>query len=74
MVNKHEEYIKILEMAKASENDAIRLYTAAIGYAPPEDVPKLIEILADENDHDVIDTDLLFKAVAGKEINKGGKA
>ena len=66
-------YIKVLEMAKASENEAIRLYTLCLAYAPPEDVPKLAEIMNDENDHDVILTDLLFIVlylICNKHINK----
>jgi rubrerythrin len=65
MNDKNAKYIEILKLAKASENEAIRLYTLAMAYAPPEDLPKLAEILNDENDHDVIDTDLLFKAMTG---------
>ena len=66
MDERQAKYIEILKQAKASENEAIRLYMLAMAYAPPEDLPKIAEILNDENDHDVIDTDLLFKAVTGK--------
>jgi rubrerythrin len=65
MNDKQAKYAEILKLAKASESEAIRLYTTAMGYAPPEDLPKLAEILNDENDHDVITTDLLFKAMTG---------
>lgn len=58
-------YIDILKVAKASENEAIKIPMIAMGFAPPEDLPQLAEILNDENDHDAIYTDLLFKAVTG---------
>lgn len=66
----NEKYIEALERAKASENEAIRLYTLCLAYAPPEDIPKLAEIMNDENDHDVIITDLMFKAVTGQPANQ----
>jgi hypothetical protein len=72
MEDRQEKYITILKHAKASENEAIRLYMLAMAYAPPEDIPKLAEILNDENDHDVIDTDLLFKAVTGADAGQEG--
>lgn len=62
---RHQKYIEILKIAKASENEAIKIPAVAMTLAPPEDVLKLLEILNDENDHDAIYTDLLFKAVTG---------
>lgn len=58
-------YIELLKIAKASENDAIKIPMAAMVVAPPEDLAQLAEILNDENDHDAIYTDLLFKALTG---------
>jgi len=65
MDDRQAKYIELLKRAKASENEAIRIYMLAMAYAPPEDMPKLAEVLDDENDHDVVDTDLLFKAMTG---------
>lgn len=62
---KRRKYIEILELAKASENEAIKIPAIAMGYAPQEDIAQLLEILNDENDHDAIYTDLLFKAITG---------
>lgn len=59
-------FIETLKVAKASENEAIKIAMLAMAYAPPEFVPQLAEILNDENDHDVIYTDMLFKAVTGE--------
>ena len=70
MKEKQSKYVEVLKLAKASENEAIRLYMLAMTYAPPEDLPKLAEILNDENDHDVIDTDLLFKAMTGSAADQ----
>lgn len=64
-VEKKKRYIEILEIAKASENEAIKIPMIAMAYAPAEDLEKLAEILNDENDHDAIYTDLLFKAQTG---------
>lgn len=58
-------YIETLKIAKASENEAIKIPMMAMCLAPPEDLAQLAEILNDENDHDAIYTDLLFKAVTG---------
>lgn len=58
-------FIETLKIAKASENEAIQIAMVAMAYAPAEFVPQLAEILNDENDHDVIYTDMLFKAVTG---------
>lgn len=62
---RHRKYIEILKIAKAAENEAIKIPMVAMGYAPPEDLAQLAEVLNDENDHDAIYTDLLFKAVTG---------
>lgn len=59
-------FIETLKIAKASENEAIKIAMLAMAYAPAEFVPQLAEILNDENDHDVIYTDMLFKAVTGE--------
>jgi len=70
MNEKQLKYLEILEMAKKSENEAIKQYTVAMAYSPPEDIPKLAEILNDENDHDIIITDLLLKAVTESDGDK----
>lgn len=59
-------FIETLKIAKASENEAIKIAMLAMGYAPPEFLPQLAEILNDENDHDAIYTDMLFEAVTGE--------
>lgn len=58
-------YIEMLKVAKAAENQAIQIPGILMALAPAEDLSKLLEIQNDENDHDAIYTDLLFKAVTG---------
>ena len=38
--------------------------------APPEHIPKLLEIQADETDHQSIIADLLLEAVAGQSADQ----
>ena len=64
-MERHRLFVETLKIAKASENEAIKIAMVAMAYAPPEFVPQLAEILNDENDHDVIYTDMLFKSVTG---------
>lgn len=62
---KHRRYVEILKIAKAAENQAIKIPMIAMAFAPEEDIAQLAEVQNDENDHDAIYTDLLFKAVTG---------
>lgn len=60
-----EKYEEALKLAKSSENEAINYALACMLFAPAEDIARIAEILKDENDHDAIYTDLLFKSVTG---------
>jgi rubrerythrin len=49
-----DDYLTLLHTAQQMENDSISTYLKAIAVAPPEDIPDLIEITTDENDHSCI--------------------
>lgn len=44
-------YLELLQKDFADEIEATRAYAATIAEAPPEDIPVLLELLADETDH-----------------------
>lgn len=44
-------YLELLQKDLADEIEATRAYAATIAEAPPEDIPILLELLADETDH-----------------------
>lgn len=44
-------YLELLQKNLADEIEATRSYAATIAEAPPEDIPVLLELLADETDH-----------------------
>ena len=44
-------YLELLQKDLADEIEATRAYAATMAAAPPEDIPVLLELLADETDH-----------------------
>lgn len=55
------EYIDLLLKAKRDENNAIQYGLDLAKVAPKEDLAIITEIASDENDHDVLYTELLQK-------------
>ena len=64
------DYITLLKRALAMETETVRIYTALLALAPEEAVPKLLELNADETDHQAIVADLLLKAVSGESADQ----
>lgn len=64
------EYIDLLKRSLAGETETVRLYLACMAVAPTEHIPKLLEIQADETDHQSIIADLLLEAVAGQSADQ----
>lgn len=64
------EYIELLKRSLAGETETVRLYLACMAVAPQEHIPKLLEIQADETDHQAIIADLLLEAVAGQSADQ----
>ena len=48
----------------------MRLYLAMMAVAPPQHVPKILEVNTDETDHQAIISDLLLEAVAGESADQ----
>ena len=48
----------------------MRLYLAVMAVAPDRAIPKLLEIQADETDHQAIIADLLLEAAAGQSAGQ----
>lgn len=44
-------YLELLHGNLVDEIEATRAYAATMAVAPPEDIPVLLELLADETDH-----------------------
>lgn len=64
------EYIELLKKALAAETETVRLYTAMMAIAPASSLEKLLEVNADETDHQAIIADLLLEAVAGESADQ----
>lgn len=64
------EYIDLLERSLAGETETVRLYLACMAVAPPEHIPRLLEIQADETDHQAIIADLLLESVAARAADQ----
>lgn len=58
------EYLELLQKNLAEEIDATRTYAATIAVAPMEDIPTILEILADETDHIALIATLISKQTA----------
>lgn len=65
-----EGYVELLKKALAAETETVRLYTAILALAPQKHVTKLLEINADETDHQSILTDMLAEALTGQSANQ----
>lgn len=66
----NQEYIDLLKRSLAGETETVRLYLACMAVAPPEHIPKLLEVQTDETDHQAIIADLLLEAVAGQSADQ----
>ena len=64
------EYIDLLKRSLAGETETVRLYLAVMALAPPEHIPRLLEIQADETDHQAVIADLLTEALAGQSAGQ----
>ena len=64
------EYIDLLKRSLAGETETVRLYLAVMALAPPEHIPRLLEIQADETDHQAVIADLLTEALAGQSADQ----
>ena len=64
------EYIELLKRSLAGETETVRLYLAVMAVAPERAIPKLLEIQADETDHQAVIADLLLEAVAGQSAGQ----
>lgn len=69
-VDYNQEYIDLLKRSLAGETETVRLYLACMAVAPPEHIPKLLEVQTDETDHQAIIADLLLEAVAGQSADQ----
>ena len=59
-----------LKRSLAGETETVRLYLAVMAVAPERAIPKLLEIQADETDHQAVIADLLLEAVAGQSADQ----
>ena len=64
------EYIELLKRSLAGETETVRLYLAVMAVAPQSAIPRLLEIQADETDHQAVIADLLLEAVAGESAGQ----
>lgn len=64
------EYIELLKKSLAGETETVRLYLAVMAVAPESAMARLLEIQADETDHQSIIADLLLEAVAGESADQ----
>ena len=69
-MNDNNEYIALLKRSLAGETETVRLYLACMAVAPPEHLPKLLEIQADETVHQAVIADLLLEAVSGQSADQ----
>lgn len=66
----NQEYIDLLKRSLAGETETVRLYLAVMAVAPQSAIPKLLEIQADETDHQAVIADLLLEAAAGQSAEQ----
>lgn len=69
-MNDNNEHIALLKRSLAGETETVRLYLAFMAVAPPEHLPKRLEIQADETDHQAVIADLLLEAVSGQSADQ----
>ena len=65
-----QEYIDLLKKDLAGETETVRDYVATLALAPNGHMAKLLEVIADETDHQAIIADLLLEAVAGENAEQ----
>lgn len=70
MMEYKQEYIDLLKKSLAGETETVRVYLACMGVAPNSAIPKLLEIQADETDHQAIIADLLLEATTGQSADQ----
>lgn len=66
----NQDYIDLLKKDLAAETETVREYVATLALAPNSHVAKLLEIIADETDHQAIIADLLLEAVSGESADQ----
>ena len=66
----NQEYIDLLKRSMAGETETVRLYLAVMALAPNSAIPRLLEIQADETDHQSVIADLLTEAMAGQSADQ----
>lgn len=66
----NQEYIDLLKRSLAGETETVRLYLAVMALAPNSAIPRLLEIQADETDHQSVIADLLTEAMAGQSADQ----
>lgn len=66
----NQEYIDLLKCSLAGETETVRLYLAVMALAPNSAIPRLLEIQADETDHQSVIADLLTEAMAGQSADQ----
>ena len=66
----NQEYIDLLKRSLAGETETVRLYLAVMAVAPASAMTRLLEIQADETDHQSVIADLLLEAVSGQSADQ----
>ena len=66
----NQKYIDLLKRSLAGETETVRLYLAVMALAPNSAIPRLLEIQADETDHQSVIADLLTEAMAGQSADQ----
>lgn len=61
-------YLELLQKNLADEIEATRSYAATMAIAPQEDIPVLLELLADETDH-IAQVSKLISKQTGEYVN-----
>ena len=61
-------YLELLQKNLADEIEATRSYAATMAIAPQEDIPVLLELLADETDH-IAHVSKLISKQTGEVVN-----
>lgn len=64
------DYIILLKQLEAMENETVRFYASLMALAPEKDIPKILELVADESDHMAVVCDLLLEAVSGQSADQ----
>lgn len=61
-------YLDLLQQNLADEVEATRSYAATMAIAPKEDIPVLLELLADETDH-IAQVATLIAKLTGQDVD-----